>query len=492
MRTNIKHIIIAAGAALLASGAAKAQNLTSAYFLEGFAQGHEMNPAKEYDRKGYVSLPFFGYTNIGTKGNLSLKDVFYKNPNGSGLVTYLHPSISTEEALSGFHSNNKILVDSRFDIASVGFHAFKGYNTVSLGIRVNAGVNMPYELFEVTKNLQNKNYDISSAGAKARSWIELGLGHSHQINDAWRVGGKVKFLLGLGYANVELSGLNLDLSGEDKWTATATATAEVGVKNFTWGEPKVKEYKSRPGTYNQIDFDNIDVDKFGLNGFGMGFDLGAEWDLGKQGWVDGLKVSAALLDLSFIKWNNVATAENRGVPFEFNGFNNIQVKHDPEGIPMGEQTDDLGDRLSDLYSLQQGKDKSKATWLGATLNIGVEYTLPAYDRLRFGLLSTTRMQGVYSWNEERLAVAVSPLKWLEVSGNVGVGTCGANLGWILNIHPRGFSLFVGSDHCIGKLSKQGIPLRSSYDFAMGISFPFGKSRVGKKEAWREQTPTPWK
>lgn len=490
MRTYIKHIVIA-GAALLASGTITAQNLNSAYFLEGFAQGHEMNPAKEYDRKGYVSMPLLmGYMNLGTKGNLNLKDVLYKNPNGSGLVTYLHPSIDSDKALSAFSSRNKLIMDTRYDLVSVGFHAFKGYNTISLGLRVNAGVNIPYELFEVTKKLTNKDYNISSAGATARSWVELALGHSHQINEAWRIGGKLKFLVGAGYANVKLSGVDLNLSDENQWTATANATAEVGVKNFTWGKTETKEYKSRPGTYEQIDFGNIDVDKFGPNGFGAGLDLGVEWDLGKQGWVDGLKVSAALLDLSFIKWKNVATAQNRGETFVFNGFNNIRVQGDPAGVKMGDQTDDLADRLSDLYSLQPGEYTSKATWLGATLNIGVEYALPAYDRLKFGLLSTTRMQGTYTWNEQRMAVTVSPIKWLEVSGNVGLGTCGANLGWIINIHPRGFSLFLGSDHCLGKFTKQGIPMRSSYDFAMGISFPFGKSRIGKEQVWREHIQRP--
>ena len=233
MRTYIKHIVIT-GAALLASGTITAQNLNSAYFLEGFAQGHEMNPAKEYDRKGYVSMPLLmGYMNLGTKGNLNLKDVLYKNPNGSGLVTYLHPSIDSDKALSAFSSRNKLIMDTRYDLVSVGFHAFKGYNTISLGLRVNAGVNIPYELFEVTKKLTNKDYNISSAGATARSWVELALGHSHQINEAWRIGGKLKFLVGAGYANVKMSGVDLNLSDENQWTATANATAEVGVKNFT-------------------------------------------------------------------------------------------------------------------------------------------------------------------------------------------------------------------------------------------------------------------
>ena len=111
------------------------------------------------------------------------------------------------------------------------------------------------------------------------------------------------------------------------------------------------------------------------------------------------------------------------------------------------------------------------------MNIGVEYTLPMYKKVNFGLLSTTRFQGDYTWNEERLAVNYHPCKWFEFGVNGAVGTLGASFGWIVNLHPRGFNLFLGGDHLLGKLSKQGIPLRSNADIALGINFPLGKSRI---------------
>ena len=123
---------------------------------------------------------------------------------------------------------------------------------------------------------------------------------------------------------------------------------------------------------------------------------------------------------------------------------------------------------------------SKVTGLGATLNLAAEYALPSYRHLKFGFLSTTRIQGQYSWNEERFAVSVSPAKMFEAAINVGVGTLGTNIGWIINFHPRGFNLFIGSDHCISKLTKQGVPLRSNFDICMGINYPIGKSRIAKK------------
>ena len=466
------------------AGSTSAQNLSSAYFLDGYAQGHELNPAKEYDRKGYFGLPLSNL-NLGLKGNLNLKDVLFKNPNGSGLVTYLHPDISSDEALSGFSDNNKLLMDMRLDILNVGFHAFKGYNTITLGLRANMGVNVPYEFFDLTKNLTNKDYNISNFGATAMAWAELGLGHSHQITDAWRFGAKAKILIGGGYAKLKMDNLDLNLEDPNQWTATANATVEGGVKGLDWGAPETKTYSSsylakHPGanpTYQQIDFDNIDVKNPGPNGAGLAFDLGVEWDMGKQDLVDGMKLSASVLDLGFIKWKDVAVAKNNGETFVFDGFDDIKVKGN--GTKMEDQTDDLGDRLSDLYRLQDDGTTSKCTPLGATLNVALEYALPSYKHLKFGFLSTTRIQGKYSWNEERLAVTVSPAKMFEASVNAGMGTLGANVGWIINFHPRGFSLFLGSDHCVGKLSKQGIPLRSNYDFCMGINYPIGKSRITK-------------
>lgn len=473
MKKTLKYIV--AATLIMGAGNITAQNLSSAYFLDGYAYGHELNPAKDYDRKAYFSVPFLpGNLNVGVGGNISVKDVLYKNPNGNGLVTYLHPSIGDVS----FKQKNKLLEDLRYDLVSFGFHTKNSYQTFTLGVRENLGVNIPGDMLTMIKNLENKNYNFSNMGARAQAWVEAGWSYSREVGKAFRVGGKMKLLFGGGYANMKVDNLQLDMSSTEKWTVTANATIEGGVKGLKWGETETKEYKNQhPGhtTYEQINLDNIDVQNPGLNGFGLGFDLGAEWDMQKQELVDGLKLSASLLDLGFIKWKNVAIAQNKGEQFEFDGFDNIKVE-DGNGEKFEEQTDKLSDKLSDLYSLQDGGTKSKATALGATLNIGAEYTLQSYKGLKFGFLSTTRIQGVYSWNEERFSANLSPCKWFDVVGNFALGTRGANLGWMLNIHPRGFNLFLGSDHCVGKMSKQHIPLRSNYDFCMGINFPLGKSR----------------
>ena len=81
--------------AMTVSSNTLAQNLSGAYFMDGYAFGHQLNPAKEYDRKGYVAFPLvpLGNMNVALRGNLNLKDVLYPNPNGSGLVTPYPPSL---------------------------------------------------------------------------------------------------------------------------------------------------------------------------------------------------------------------------------------------------------------------------------------------------------------------------------------------------------------------------------------------------------------
>ena len=47
MKKNLRNILLAT-AALGCSATASAQSLNSAYFLDGYTYGHQLNPAKDY------------------------------------------------------------------------------------------------------------------------------------------------------------------------------------------------------------------------------------------------------------------------------------------------------------------------------------------------------------------------------------------------------------------------------------------------------------
>ncbi|MDD6978524.1 MAG: DUF5723 family protein [Prevotellaceae bacterium] len=447
---------------------AKAQQLNSAYFTNDYKFRHTMNPAYG-NEQNYVSMPGFGNVNVSLMGNFGYEDVIFDNPmfpstSKDRLTTFMNPYISTPDALKGFNSgDNKILGDVSITVLSAGFKGFGGYNTIELNARTSFGMSLPYELFEFAKNTGNRTYNIGNISANGQAFAELAFGHSRQINEKLRVGAKVKLLFGAGRGDVNIDNVKADLAADDKWTVSGHAKSEVSVKGFTY-KTEEKEYKEEGrGTYQYVN--DVDVDGAGLGGFGLAFDLGGVYKINND-----FTVSAALLDLGFIKWSNNMVAVNGGEEFVFNGFHDVAVNEDHGGSTMSMQGDKYSDQLADFANLQdKGDEGGRTTGIGATLNLGCEYTLPVYRKITFGVLSSTRFRGDYSWTEARVSANWTPLKWIDGGVNMAFGSYRNSFGWVVNFHPKGYNFYVGMDHTLGKVSKEFIPLNSNAAVSVGMS-----------------------
>ena len=463
---KIKKYIVAV-ALLSMSAASMAQTLNSAYFTEGYKYRHTMNPAYGNDG-GYCAIPALGNLNVKVQGNFGAGDVLFKSSDygitsGKTLATFLHPNIPVGTALDGLASgNNRVIGDVNVPVVSVGFNGFGGYNTVELNARVSFGASIPYEFFEFAKNVGNKSYNIGDINVNAQSYVELAFGHSRQLTDQLRVGGKFKLLFGAGRGDVKIENLTADLQESNRWILSGKATADASIKGFTY-KMEDKEYEqSGKGTYKRVN--DVDVDGGGIGGFGLAVDLGATYKIN-----DDWKVSAALLDLGFIHWNSDARAANSGKPFEFNGFHDTEVSKDsPKSF--SNQADGYKDQLADFVNLTEVTDEGgRTTGIGCTMNLGVEYNLPVYRQITFGFLSSSRFRGPYSWTDARLSANWEPLKWLDGGVNFSVNSFAASMGWLINIHPKGFNFFIGMDHILGKTTKEFVPLTSNASLAMGMN-----------------------
>lgn len=466
-KNNIyKQVLVAS--LLLVGGTSMAQTLNSAYFTEDYKFRHDMNPAFE-NTQNYFSLPGLGNINVNLQGNFGYQDVVMQNPmygqqaGAKKMTTFMNPYISTSDALDGFSSgSNRILGDVNITILSTGFRGFGGYNTIELNAKASMGASLPYELFEFAKNTGNKTYDMGDISLMARSYAEVALGHSHKINDKLRIGAKLKFLFGVADGDLRLENMRADLSGTDKWTISGKATGKVSMKGFTYQTSREEYNDPNKGEYDKID--DIDVDGAGLGGFGMAVDLGSVYKVNQH-----LTLSASVLDLGFINWTNNMMAVNRGESFEFNGFHDTSVKSG-SGATIDDKIDDYGDQITDFINLKDmGDQGSRTTALATTINIGAEYSLPSYDKLSFGFLSSTRINGDYTWSEGRLSANWKPLKWLDGGINFAVSSFTTSMGYVLNIHPKGYNFFIGMDHILGKTSKEFIPLSSNAHVALGMS-----------------------
>ena len=381
----------------------------------------------------------------------------------------MHPDITWDQVKSNLTDDNKLAANIDIAILSFGFKGFGGYNTIEVNEKTMIGMQMPLELFEFAKNTGNKRYNIGDIRMRAQSYGEIAFGHSRKINDDLRIGAKLKVLLGVGRADVEMNNIVADLSATNKWTISGKAVANFKMKGLELQE-KTKEYKNKPGSYKYIN--DAEIDGAGISGFGLGVDLGAVYSLDNMG-VEGLTVSAAITDLGFISWSNNIQASNHQDTFTFNGFHDISANEDRDPNTFDKQADDYSDQIADFANLQNDGDQGSASdMLAATVRVGAEYVLPMYKPVSFGLLLQHRFDGDYSWSEGRLSANYKPLSWLDGGVNVAVNSFTTSAGWVINVHPKAVNFFIGMDHILGKTTKEFIPLSSNGSVNVGLNVTF--------------------
>ncbi len=478
---HIKAYISAVMIGVAGLSSISAQNaLRTGYFLEGYTYRHMLNPAFAPERN-YVAFPGLGNINLGVTSNVGLSTFLYPTKNGD-LTTFMSSDVKSGTFLSKLKSVNHIDQNLDLMLLSFGFKGFGGYNTFTLSSRTASSFAFPKDLFTFMKLGQNKehtHYNFKNLGIEASEIIEAGFGHSRQITDKLRAGAKVKVLLGVGNFSARISNMDVTLSN-DVWEVKADGEVNIAAGSGLVVPTKAESGKAldKPSEATLIDWDNIDYDKFGLAGLGFGLDLGATYQL-----LPDLELSAAITDLSFMSWSNVYKGKTSEVSWTFDGFKDIALdknQSDYEEKKLDQQLEDLGDQFEESVEFHRvGNKSSRVSGVGATITVGGLYTVPYVRILKGGLLLTQRINGHYSWTEGRISANVTPVGWFDASVNYALSTFGSSFGWIVNFHPKGVNLFVGSDFQIFKVTPQYVPtgnLNASINF--GINITFG----GKKKA----------
>ena len=443
-----------------------AQELRTSYFMETSNYRHQMNPALL--DSAYVGL-LFSNINIGMTGNIGAKQFIFDTnglPGYTGnyrYTTFMDPNVDAKTFLNKLHDKNRFDLYLNYNLFSVGFKAWGGVNLLELNLRSNTNLTLPKGLFEFAKTAGEKeHYEFGGLGMRTQNYMELALGHSRDINKQWRVGGKLKFLIGAAYADFTADNVTLDMT-EDAWRIQSNAQVKASLlksdvihedpsKNSADGRPRVKE---------------LDNFGFSLPGFGMALDLGVTYKP-----IENLTLSAAITDLGFISWKNTHHASSQG-DYTFDGFDNIYIGSDKDQTEdIDDQFDQIGDDLEEMFSVYDDGTKTATQALAATLNVGAEYKLPAYDKLKFGFLYTSRIHGKYSWHQGMLNVGVRPVKWFECNVNGAVTSTGVTAGGMLSLKAPHFNFYIAADRFFSKMGKQGVPLNSSNgNITFGMTFP---------------------
>lgn len=461
MKTYIKIVSIALFSIVMAMPI-KAQTARSAYFLEGVPTAHKLNPvlSAEY---GYFSFPLLGNFNIESSSNVGVSNFMFPSESGQ-LMNFLNPNVSSAEFLDGLKSQNKMVANLDMEIFSFGFHKWNGFNTLNISLHTTAGMQVPKEIFEFLK-VGRKSvteptiYQIRDINLNASSYAEIAFGHSHRINEKLKVGAKIKGLVGLAYANMNIDQMDITMDDANaQWIINTKGYADVAVKGMDFqSEPRIDE---NGNSYDYMEGFDFDSSQLGIAGGGLALDLGASYSPIKN-----LEITASVNDIGFITWNHNQSVETVSSGIVYQGVN----------MANNETFEDLGDMFSEMVEFKEVNKPSKTKFLQASLNVGAEYSF--FDNLiSLGVLSHTRF-GAELYSEGMFALNIRAKKAFMMSLNGTVSNMGNSFGALLSICPEGFNLFLAVD-CL-----PGMNLAKSYylpvnkfhvNATLGLNFTFGK------------------
>ena len=156
------------------------------------------------------------------------------NDKDGRLVTFMDPSVPAESFLRGLKTNNQLNADIAAEIVSAGWFSGSGFWTIGIGVKGTVSGNVPKSLFEFMKygsGPEGTTYDIKKLHVYADFYVDVSVGYSHPLNGRWTIGGKYKFLVGAGNADIHFTNLHAVMNG-DSWRITSQGRMSASVQGL--------------------------------------------------------------------------------------------------------------------------------------------------------------------------------------------------------------------------------------------------------------------
>lgn len=464
-KLGYKGLLLLGGMMMLGE-AAQAQYLRSSYFMEGTSARLQLNPGLQ-PTKGYFNMPIIGSFNMSASSNvLGTSDIIDLMDSGSDLY-------SNDKLFDRLKADNRLNVNLNTDILSFGWYRGKGFWSVNVGLRADFGAALAKDMFSMMRTVNgfaledvagtNQSYSLSNQTLNMKAYAEIGLGYSRRITEKLTVGGRVKVLLGLARAEMNINQFDLNLDVPNPQYANYADYESRGELSPSDWYGSHYDYSANGNVITTLKgggmtfdndgmIDNFDLDAgdLGIAGSGFGIDLGASYKV----W-DNLTVSASILDLGFLKWKE---SETTVATVSGEAHETIDASNYDRYIG--------GDFLSfERFDFEEGspeKVKTK-TRLYSTLLLAGEYGL-LNNKLSVGAMYTARFAEPKTLNELTFLATFRPKNWLNAAISYSpIQASGKSIGLAVKLGP----LFVGTDYMFfGGNSK-------SVNGFLGISFPLG-------------------
>lgn len=331
------------------------------YSFENLPQGHFVNPAFKPNAKGYMTMPAMNTYLGASHSGFKLSNLVQIRPDDS---LELRPDI----AIDKMAQLNYIKAAVNNELISFGFKMEKSFFSFSVTNKLNARFMYPKDLFRLAfegngSSLLGERADMNGFGVDILSYLEVAVGFNREFSDKLTLGGRLKYLQGLGSVYTKHSELGLhtdettfDLTLDGQLTINTSNTGVMLDSNTSWE------------VYQDYLPPNIS-----LPNHGVGIDLGAVYQLN-----DKISLSASILDLGVIKWNtNVRNFSSDSVSFTFKGIDINEFMSDSSDVLQS-----IEDSLSGVFGYSSDNEAFVTPlftriYLGGSLQLNEKISLGA-------------------------------------------------------------------------------------------------------------------
>jgi len=313
-------------------------------------QNLSANPALEVPGRLHIGIPLLHQISAEHRNNfLNPRNIFTQENGGVQIdiprfLASIGPTALTAQQL-------------RVDLGFVGWRTEKRYYHFRLSHRVQATSILPKELFQLAFygnagdfEFPNGEVDLSGLNLRGQHYSELVFGVQQSINDQFRAGVNIKYLMGWNVAQTDIERFSV---------ITDPETFELNV---------LGAYSIHAGGLGNQAYN------FSLTAnAGWGLDLGATYEP-----TEDLQFQFSVMDLGWIRWNSgVDRYETQNIDFVFDGVDVTDFIFDA-GIDFGTEFNNrLDSTLSQLESdvNVDAEEGSIALSTPAYMRFGAEYDL---------------------------------------------------------------------------------------------------------------------
>jgi hypothetical protein len=377
---------------LLGSLMSKAQSNLTLYNMKYIPQRSSVNPALTPDCRWYLGTP--GLSSIDF--NFNSNAVAFKEISNSSVPSAEPGKFTLDiEQLGNILDHGAFVnLDVDLELINFGFKIRKSMFSFSATEKIKTRVGIPKDLLKLAfegNGRGNLGYDFNfNFGLEVLYTREFALGYSRALlNDKLTIGGRLKYIQGLNVINTVKNDVKFT-TNEQNFGYTVSADIIVNASTPSLDSKLTPEQRVSALINN------------GNNGFGL--DIGIQYEL-----TDKITLSASVLDLGVVKWENNITnikSRNPGASYDFNGVDILDYIGDSANVGTGFTA--LGDTLLEVFALDTAKS-SFTTGLLSEFYIGANYHIT--DNHNVGAL-------VYgSFNNKQFFPAVT-LSWNSMFGKV--------------------------------------------------------------------------